>query len=225
MTKTIYRVRLAALMMVLNWISMTEAHADVLYVTLGPGLYRLNTDTLASTLVGNTGFTDIGGLAFDNNGTLFGINGGAPGQLVRLNINTGVGSLVAPITGVTVSLSTSLANDPTTNTLYGMSLNGPNPNVLMTISKLNGNPSVLGAMPTSVGMNGLSFDQGGTLWGIDAEHEELVRINKTNASLTVVATNSLAAYPTLADLAVGPTGRFWSIKLSWVVLVLPYMDA
>lgn len=193
--------------------SVQNANADTLYVVVGRNLFRVNSSTLLATTVGPIGFSGIGGLTFDNDNRLFGIREGSPAQLVEIDIATGHGTPVAPVTGVSISASTSLANHPKTNMLYGMSSAGPNPNVLMTISKLNGNPTIIGTMPISVGLNGLSFDLNGNLWGIDAEHEQLVSVNQTNAALTVIGSNGLASYPTLSALDVGPTGVFWSINV------------
>lgn len=64
------------------------------------GIYRIDKNTGAATLLGTTGF---GGatpdLMFDQDGTLFGAKGGGGGanELIRINKSTGAGTAVGPI--------------------------------------------------------------------------------------------------------------------------------
>ncbi len=81
----------------MEWVGST------LYATAitGPGggstLRTLNPFTGTSTIIGSTGFGPISGLAYDeSSGILYGITGGATGNLLRINLTTGAATLVGP---------------------------------------------------------------------------------------------------------------------------------
>ena len=81
----------------MEWVGST------LYATAiaGPGgsstLRTLNPFTGTSTTIGLTGFGPIAGLAFDPlSGIMYGITGGATGNLLRLNLTTGAATLIGP---------------------------------------------------------------------------------------------------------------------------------
>ena len=86
------------------------ARADMLFITDGYQLGRLNTDTLTVTTIGGIGFRLVGGLAFGNDGTLYGLSTQVEPQLIRIDTDTGAGTAIGRF--VNTSFSTSLANDP-----------------------------------------------------------------------------------------------------------------
>src|SRR4030095_4525971 len=53
----------------------------------GGRIYRIDVDTQAVTLVGNTGLDKMGGLRFSRDGILYGVSGGSvgPNALVRID--------------------------------------------------------------------------------------------------------------------------------------------
>ena len=58
------------------------------------GLYRINKQNGVSQLVGLSGFSGGGDLAFDTNGTLYATTGADAATLIRLNTNNGAGVFV-----------------------------------------------------------------------------------------------------------------------------------
>jgi hypothetical protein len=79
----------------MEWVGST------LYATAIPGpggpstLRTLNPFTGTSTTIGSTGFGPIAGLAYDATaGIMYGITGGATGNLLRINLSTGAGTLI-----------------------------------------------------------------------------------------------------------------------------------
>jgi hypothetical protein len=70
-------------------------------------LYRIDLATGRATAVGGIGFNDVEGLAFAQDGTLYGVadatvgsGSGVTDLLIRINPATGAGSLVAPLAGL-----------------------------------------------------------------------------------------------------------------------------
>ncbi len=76
-----------------------------LWATAGLGqnidlVYKIDLNTGDTTQIGNTGFTAVtNDIAFDENGTLYGIIGwgSQPGQLIEINTTTGEGTLIGDI--------------------------------------------------------------------------------------------------------------------------------
>lgn len=82
--------------------------APTAYVAAWNTLYRLDLTTAQATRIGDgIGFNDVEGLAFAPDGTLYGVADGTIGTgsgltdfLIRINTNTGEGSLVGPLRGL-----------------------------------------------------------------------------------------------------------------------------
>ncbi|TDJ57944.1 MAG: hypothetical protein E2O40_02150 [Planctomycetota bacterium] len=187
------------------------ARADILYGVKSDALFMIDTDTVTGTFIGSVGYFGIGGLAFGNDGTLYGI-ASANDRLIRIDILTGAGSSVGA-TGRPISFTTGLGNDPTTDTLYGNTEEGfGQSSFLVTYSKANGSAATVGDTAASA-LVGLDFDSSGQLWGIDGEPgvEQLVRINKFDGSTTVIGPGGLLDFPSIAAFDIGASGTFWAI--------------
>ena len=70
-------------------------------------LYSINQSTGLATLIGATGF-NVSTLNYEN-GTLYGIAAGSPEQIVAIDTNTGIGTIVANISGVPSGVINGLA--------------------------------------------------------------------------------------------------------------------
>ncbi len=112
---------LVAAMAVVLFADTTQA--DILWGVRAGQLVVIDTDTVSGSVIGTVGFDLVGGLAFGNDGTLYGI-AAQNDALIEIDTVTGAGSLVGA-TGRPISFSTSLANDPTTDTLYGITEEAP----------------------------------------------------------------------------------------------------
>lgn len=185
---------------------------DILYGALGGHtLIRIDTSTQVSTVIGPIGFSAVGGLAFGNDGTLYGITT-TNDVLLKIDLKTGKGQTLGAV-GAPVTFSTGLGNDPAADLLYGTTTQGVGfSSLLVTYSKTTGKVTTVADTRTS-GIVGLGFDAAGQLYGIDGGggHEELVRINKTTAATVVVGAKGLAAYSGIGCFDIGPSGTFWAI--------------
>ena len=82
--------------------------APTAYISAWNTLYRLDLATAQATRIGNgIGFNDVEGLAFAPDGALYGVADGTSGSgsaqtdfLIRINPETGVGTLVGSLTGL-----------------------------------------------------------------------------------------------------------------------------
>ena len=106
----------------------------------GGRLYQIDVTTQTTTLIGDTGFDRLGGIAFNSNGVLYGVSGGGGSQGTLLTIN--------PANGAATSIG--LISDPSVHVdglrfnsqgvLYGSAFNSTlNAGVLVTIDPSNAN--------------------------------------------------------------------------------------
>ncbi len=204
----IHRLLVACVVVVLF---ADTTRADILYGVKADALYMIDTDTVTGSFIGSVGFSGVGGLAFGNDGTLYGI-ASTTNRLIEIDILTGDGSSVGA-TGRPISFTTGLGNDPTTDTLYGNTEEGAGQSsFLVTYSKTNGFATTVGDTAASA-LVGLDFDSSGQLWGIDGEPgiEQLVRIDKVDGSVTVIGPGGLLDFPNIATFDIGPSGTFWAV--------------
>jgi hypothetical protein len=188
------------------------AASSVLYATDNTNLYRVNTSTGASTLVGATGLAGIGNDGFGavvrdlaaSATTLYAANNtfsatGTSGAISTLDANTGailttVGLTGLLETGANKGLVT-IAYDNATNTLFGTTSRR-----LYTFDALTGAATYLGLLP-ELGVFGLGIGgPGNNLFAIsdvldaatNVRSVKLLTLDKTNASLlsSVALTNS-----------------------------------
>ena len=100
------RPLLFALCVLLVVSTLGVAQADtILYGSTGGStglLYRIDVTTEMVTLIGDTGFERLGGIAFNANGVLYGVSGGSANQSTLLTID--------PTTGMATVIG--LASDP-----------------------------------------------------------------------------------------------------------------
>ena len=97
---------------------LTFDSAGTLYGTGGTGLYTINLLNGLASLVGNTGYTSSGDIAFDSGGNLF-MSATGGDRLVSLNVGTGAGTLIGNI-----GFGTVYGLNFSGSTLYGFTLSG-----------------------------------------------------------------------------------------------------
>ena len=178
----------------------------------GGRLYRIDVTTHNVTLIGNTGFDRLGGIAFNSSGFLYGVSGG--------NANAGTLLIIDPYTGVANPVG--LISDPNLgvdglrfnaqDVLYGSAFNFVSGvGVLVTINPSNGN--ILSSL-TLVGSGnsfcpGIAFDSGGTLYAsrgnATGRLEDIDQVNQMTGVLTPIG--GLATV--ISDIAFALNGIFY----------------
>src|SRR5262249_54538845 len=121
-----------------------------------------------ATLIGDTGFDRLRGIAFDSNGTLYGVAGasGNPGTLMTIDPTNGNAIVIGPISDPTLGVDGLRFNSQ--GVLYGAAFDNVNSvGKLLTIDPSNGN--VLSSL-TLVGSGnsfcaGIAFDSLDILYG------------------------------------------------------------
>ena len=178
-------VHFAAICLLLSPIST----AGVLYgvgpweVGVHANLYRIDESRGAATLVGDTGFDRFNGLAFRNDGVLFGYRGGA---LYSINSTSGAATQVG-LLGIN-SPEGGLAFDPISGVLFGVS--STLTDTLLTIDPRTGLATAVGPLGSAGrDVSGLAFDSRGTLYGAafrDNNADNLVTINTTTGAAATI---------------------------------------
>lgn len=139
--------------------------------------------------LGNIGFTDVDGMAYDAlSGTLYGAHRrGGGGILIQINMTTGAhvpnafgAGLdyvpIQPVLGNTII--DDLAIDPTTGTMYAATNSGGSSDRLIIIDKLTGGTTDV-ALITVPDIEGLGTDPSGQLWGTSGTQNILYEIDKS----------------------------------------------
>src|SRR3569623_1063250 len=156
--------------------------------------------TFKVTGPGTSAGIQLSGLAFDANHQLFyGVDSNALGDqyLLRVQAATGTTSAVAKITGVSGALN-GLANEPNTNRLTGV--NGSSLYRIDTVS-------AAATLVVSTGANprGLAFDEFyNILYASDIAADQLLRLNTSSGTATVIGTGFGAGYGDIEGLAFDP---------------------
>jgi len=150
-------------------------------------LVTINPTTGAGTVVGpiapGGGLQFMNGLAFGNDGTLYGTGtppGGTSSNLYRIDRTTGATTLIGSTNAPGVNALDVSAN----GTLYGWSTN-PGPIGLRTINTTTGTSTLLG--PAGGGQQlfqDIVFTPDGTLWGIHPTGFELYTIDPATGETT-----------------------------------------
>ena len=171
MKKMIGIVRAFAAALAFAPLAIGGAQAAVLYGTYGAGnsststLVKIDTTTGGVTTIGNVGYL-LNGLTWDaSTSTLFGSARNDVG-LVKLNLSTGAGTLIARgfnsrANGCTGGQNVLLASNSGGN-VYGWC--DPSVDDLMSIDKTTGIAHVVGNSGLSTGGHGLAFDNNDNLY-------------------------------------------------------------
>ena len=191
-----------------------EVRAGVMYGITGAQnsnstLYTIDTTTLATTLVGATGFSHMTGLAVNSvTGALYchvsDLSGSETAQLVSINKSTGAGSVIGS-TGTQVS---DLSFD-TSGTLYGWTASESGVNGLITIDL--GTAAITFVEPPSLqtSRTGLAFDSGDDLYLKD--WNQLFAVDPLTAQLASVG--SVAGASNLHNvLEFGESGTLFTVS-------------
>ena len=188
------------------------------YATGDNQLYRLDLGTGQATRVGAIGVVDVEGLALSRDGVLFGVadaGTGLPGSaltdlLVRIDTNTGTGTVVGPLglmgqgTGTFFDLDYGLAF-----TCDGrLWLSSDTTSRLWEVDRFSGATSYIGELGARIsGLAGRGHD----LFGVSvAGDENLYRIDTETAQTTVVGSLAMPNPLYDAGLDFDAAGRLWA---------------
>lgn len=206
-----HRAFLLTILIIAGFSSFT-AKGDLLYgIINGSDLVQINTNSLSGSVIGDIGFTSVGGLTMGSGGQLYGISTSID-SIITADPGSLPGTLVGP-TGRDSTFSTGLAYDAPADVLYGTTTQGSGfSSYLVSYSTSTGSASSIGETGTGT-IVGLSMDSSGQLWGIDGggSAEHLVRINKTTGATNVVGLNGLMNLPSIGGFAIGLSGTFWAV--------------
>ncbi len=146
--------------------------------------------TTAITAVGNNGY----GLAFDGSGALYaGLN--FPNALVRIDLATATVTPVGTPAFGPHEFFAGLAIDPTTATMYAMSMRLPTlTGVLYRIDPTDATVTRVGETTAPVTFMVLHFDDSGTLYGASTALETLYTIDTSSGLETEVGRTGIMAY-------------------------------
>jgi outer membrane protein assembly factor BamB len=142
---------------------------------------RVDPQTAACTVIGNTGQSDINGLAVSIGGTIYA--GGYNGNFYRINASTGAATVIGPFGGGR-SMSGDLAIDSNDN-VYA-ALNSGGTVVLAHVNVTNGSATVIGniGFPTCYGLAFCCC----RLYGV-TNAGEVLTINVNTGAGTVIGQN------------------------------------
>jgi hypothetical protein len=186
---------------ILALISISWAEADtILYGSTGDlnangggRLYQINVTTQSATLIGNTGFDRLGGIAFDSDGFLYGVSGGSASQgtLLLISPYNGVATPIGPISNPNLGVDGLRFNSQ--GVLYGSAFDTiDGVGVLLTIDPSNAN--ILSSL-TLVGSGnsfcaGIAFDAANALYASRGNAtnrlEDLDLVNQTTGVMTPI---------------------------------------
>jgi len=156
-----------------------------LYGTDGDNLYLINKTTGSANLIGSLGLPDdkIGALAFDSNGTLYGMGRGIDAKLYTINPATGAATDVGS-TGLFI-FEGGLAFDAS-GQLFGVDTGNSSDAKLFTLNTTTGAATIVGPTPgESRDLNGLAYDDN-TLYAIDRLSNSLGTVNPQTGSYTAI---------------------------------------
>jgi hypothetical protein len=201
-------------------ISMPWAEADtILYGSTGDlnsngggRLYRINVTTHNVTLIGNTGFDRLGGIAFNSGGFLYGVSGGSGSQGTLLTIDpyAGVATPIGPISNPDVGVDGLRFNAQ--GVLYGAAFdNSTGVGVLVTINPSNAN--ILSSLTLMGSGNsfcvGIAFAPGGVLYGSRGNAagrlEDIDLVNQMTGVLTPIGLKEVV----ISDIVFALDGIFY----------------
>jgi len=166
-------------------------------------LYLIELITGEETLIGSTGLTDITGLTFGGNHTLYGVDS-TTDSLYTVNVNTAETTLIGGL-GVDV-IDVGLASD-NNNILYMVT---NEPNHLYKIDTLSGRADLIGAFQTD-DIDAITWD-GIYLWGLSSNNSgNLYRIDRNLARTTLVGSLVNVALDKQSGLTTNIDGGIWGV--------------
>ena len=180
----------------------------------GGRLYLIDVTAQTVTFIGDTGFGNLGGIAFDNSGVLYGVAGGAtktvPGTLMTIDPNTGAAT---PIGTIGANIGVEALRFDSQNTLWGGAYDASITNGrLVTIDPTNGN--ILTSITTSGSGNGLlpglAFNSADVLYGSRGgsfgHTEDVDLVDTTTGVLTPLPLAIADPSHPISDLSFGSDG-------------------
>jgi hypothetical protein len=177
-------------------------------------VHTIDTTTGGSRLVGLSGYSRLNSLARNNAGVIYSAGGSSDATLVRINPNTGGGTIVATLNVSDIRGLTFSPND----TLYAVVKSGASdkltaPDLLYTINVVSGAATLVGntGMP---GLQDIAFSSTGTLYGWDVGSGSgyglgLVMINPVTAAVTDVNPNVGGSGFDIQGISFAPDGTLY----------------
>jgi DNA-binding beta-propeller fold protein YncE len=175
-------------------------------------LYDIDVNTGIASSPRNT-VKHLTGLAFDRGGRLYGLttyDSTAPNSLVRIDPNDGAITVIGA-TGLASMYEGDLAFDPVSGQLYALYDTHP-AQTLFTVDLTSGRATPVGTFSgvAVADISAMGFDQAGQLFAIETEHDLVLRIDKTNATiLSSVPLSHPLGYT--AGLAYHPEQERWYV--------------
>lgn len=179
-------------------------------------LYRVDLSTGQYSRVGAIGFNDVEGMAFAGLGELYaavdgtqGSGGTASDFLIRIDLVTGAGTLVGPLTGLA-------GQGPSGQMDYGLAatcdgrlwLSSENTQELFEVSRLNGGVRRVGS--TGASLSGLA-GRGETLYGVSVGSDAaLYRVDTATARATRVGALGIGGAIENVGLDFDGNGVLWA---------------
>lgn len=177
----------SALVVALAWAMLagTSSAQPVLYACDGHNLLTIDTSTFAVTTVGSmqlvSGTEDFhAGMSFDASGQLWSLS---DESLYRVSSDNGQTSVVGGL-NVSFVFEGGLAFHPTTGVAYGANSGSASAAQLVQVNLTSGLGTNLGIFAGAIAhdFNGIAFDSGGQLYGIDRPSNFLWRIDHLDPS-------------------------------------------
>ena len=177
--------------------------------TGGGRLWLIDVTTQSASLIGDTGFDRLGGIAFDSSGTLYGVSGGSSNQgtLMTIDPANGTAIVIGLLSDPNAAVDALRFNSQ--GVLYGGSFNNSKSvGQLLTIDPSNGN--VLSSL-TLVGSGnsfcpGIAFDSQDVLYGSrgnsSGRTEDLDLIDQVTGVLTPIGPMEAV----ISDIVFAPDG-------------------
>lgn len=203
------------------WALGPAAHAGdvLLYASTGGDnpsgggrVYTIDPDSQVVTLIGNTGFDRLGGLAFNAGGVLYGVSGGSagPGTLMTIDRNNGQPSVIGDVGGIQGVDALAFGRN---GTLYGGAWDGSQgTGALVTLDLSNGDVLTRVNFFGGSGNNfcaGLAFDGRFQLYASrgnsNGHTEDLDLVDIATGRLTPIG----GATDIIADIWFAPDGRLF----------------
>ena len=146
-------------------------------------LYSISPSTGAATTIGNIGFSQVGALAFDRRGLLWGIgNNGSSWVLLTINTTTGVGTAVGFLADPTITAITDMDFRPSDGILFALGSAGSVPDTLYAINTITGASTLIGHANSGFTTDGdsLAFNSNSILF--NGNQSELDSTNPSNGT-------------------------------------------